>query len=266
MLVNTFIHVQGIGFKTERRLWQQGFITWDDLLAGHHRADLPAFLLNRALKAVRQSKESLVLPRPEYFLRFLPKTEMWRLYREFRAGAAFVDLETDGTAGEDSVTMIGIYDGASYHSFIRGRNLSRAETELARHNLWITFGGSNFDLPLLHRLFPRLTGKQLHIDVMLPLRRLNLKGGLKKIERQLGIKRSRDTEGLTGWDAVRLWGNYRRGAGAALDLLVCYNREDCRNLEPLMELAYTRLREHVFEKHLPRPSVRADEKKVLPLE
>jgi len=34
MLKNTFIHVPGLGIKTEQRIWNSGVYCWNDLLSG----------------------------------------------------------------------------------------------------------------------------------------------------------------------------------------------------------------------------------------
>lgn len=57
----------------------------------------------------------------------------------------------------------------------------------------------------------------------------NLWGGQKAVEYQLGI--SRETAGMEGIDAVRLWHSYkRRGDERALRTLLHYNAEDVTNL------------------------------------
>ena len=81
-----------------------------------------------------------------------------------------------------------------------------------------------------------------HIDLRFALRRLGYRGGLKSIERQLGIRRPDEVAGIDGFEAVRLWYRYLRGDGKALDTLVSYNRQDVENMRPLMELAYEKLR------------------------
>jgi uncharacterized protein YprB with RNaseH-like and TPR domain len=49
---------------------------------------------------------------------------------------------------------------------------------------------------------------------------------------------------LDGWDAVRLWNQWRHGHDpAALERLLAYNAADCINLEPLADLLYCGLRE-----------------------
>jgi uncharacterized protein len=60
----------------------------------------------------------------------------------------------------------------------------------------------------------------------------NLYGGLKKVEMTLGIHR--DTEGMNGVDAMKLWEKHHREKDAgALEILLRYNREDIENLEIL---------------------------------
>ena len=63
-----------------------------------------------------------------------------------------------------------------------------------------------------------------------------------EVEKQLGISRGAETDGLSGWDAVRLWREYQAGRDKSLETLVEYNREDVVNLERLAEIAYERLR------------------------
>jgi len=68
---------------------------------------------------------------------------------------------------------------------------------------------------------------------MYPCKRIGLSGGLKPIEKEIGIERDRPD--LSGRDAVRLWREYERGDDDALDTLVSYNREDTKNLRTLAD-------------------------------
>jgi uncharacterized protein YprB with RNaseH-like and TPR domain len=98
----------------------------------------------------------------------------------------------------------------------------------------VTFFGTGFDLPFIRRSFPYLKLGHLHVDLCYLLRRLGLRGGLKRIEIELGVERTPETDGLSGFDAVRLWSEYRRGSKDALDLLLLYNREDVINMKALL--------------------------------
>ncbi|MGA7861765.1 MAG: ribonuclease H-like domain-containing protein, partial [Thermoplasmata archaeon] len=62
-------------------------------------------------------------------------------------------------------------------------------------------------------------------------------GGLKRIEKELGVGDRSGVEGIVGLDAVRLWEEARRGVPGSLAKLVEYNRADAVNLEPLLEFA-----------------------------
>jgi len=75
---------------------------------------------------------------------------------------------------------------------------------------------------------------------MYSCRRIDLTGGLKSIEKQIGI--DRDRPDLSGRDAVRLWYQYERdGDDDALDTLVSYNRDDTENLQNLADVVARRL-------------------------
>jgi uncharacterized protein YprB with RNaseH-like and TPR domain len=106
----------------------------------------------------------------------------------------------------------------------------------------VTFNGGSFDLPVLKRSFRGLEMDQIHVDLCPLLRKLGYRGGLKRIEAELGITRPEGIAGLTGFDAVILW---RRYFGLhdhnALERLIAYNREDCVNLERLAEIAVRKM-------------------------
>lgn len=243
MLEHTFIHLSGIGPTSERRLWEAGVITWADALG---RGVCPTgFSGARWTVTCRQLEESVRSLRRgdhRHFARSLRTGEHWRAWREFRRRAAYLDIETTGCGHRDDVTVVGIYDGRRTRSFIAGDNLDELPEALEQYSMLITFNGASFDLPFLRRCFPGLRFDHLHVDLMHVLRRLGLRGGLKAIERQVGIARDDDLAHLDGWDAVRLWREWCAGDERSLETLVRYNAADIQNLEILAEMAYARLR------------------------
>ena len=78
---------------------------------------------------------------------------------------------------------------------------------------------------------------QAHIDLRFVLASLGHRGGLKAIERRLGLSRDASIEGVDGFEAVYLWRRAERGDRAALEKLLLYNLTDVVNLVELAETA-----------------------------
>jgi uncharacterized protein YprB with RNaseH-like and TPR domain len=247
MLERTFLHVPGIGARTERRLWEAGADCWDTFLLRPTGFPVPKNRLLSTLEIVGKSPAALGRGDHRYFERLVPQREHWRALHAFPGRVRYLDIETDGGTDFDSVTVIGLYDGAKVQQFVRGENLLEFPEALEDCALLVTYFGGGFDIPVLRRAFPSVRFDQLHLDLCPTLRRLGLTGGLKSVERQLGIRRSERTRGLAGWDAVRLWNEWRWGKEASLRTLLDYNGEDVINLAPLARLAYTTLSERALE-------------------
>ncbi len=237
MLKKTFIHLPKVGPATELQFWRQGLHTWEDFLAA--RA-VPGLSRMRLAALQRDLEKSLGhLDHPAYFGDRLPANERWRLFEQYRPKTAYLDIETTGANWPNlSVTVIGLYDGRTFHQFVLGENLRDFLDIIENFQILVTYNGSQFDLPVLQAFFDGRPFRHTHIDLRFVLARLGFKGGLKKIEPQFGLARPPDLAGLDGYDAVLLWERSRRGNRAARDLLLRYNQEDVINLESLMEQAY----------------------------
>jgi uncharacterized protein len=182
-----------------------------------------------------------------YFVNRLPLSDFWRLFEPFRGKAVFLDIETSGGyQGLDEITLIGLYDGRRVQTFINGQNLEDFEPAIASYQLMITFNGSCFDLPYLRRWFRNLSLPPAHIDLRFLLKKLGLRGGLKAIERQVGLLRDPRVEGLDGFDAVLLWKDFQRGDQSALERLILYNTMDIVQLKPLMEMGVREMKKRLL--------------------
>jgi len=184
-----------------------------------------------------------------FFADRIRKREHWRCFRELGASVAYLDIETTGVSRYSPITVVGISDGKRTHSLVKGKNLthSNLKTILSSSTMLVTFNGSSFDLPIIEHNFPGAIPKVPHLDLRNALRRLGYVGGLKNIERELGLTRDRRVEYMTGADAVYLWRLWERGGNEnALELLTEYNAYDCLNMKPLAELAYRDLRRRSF--------------------
>jgi uncharacterized protein YprB with RNaseH-like and TPR domain len=246
MLTRSFIHLQGVGNTTETRLWRRGATDWDAFLRMRDELGMARGKVDFWGECIEECRERLAGEDSRYFARALAPRDQWRAYPEFRHRILYLDIETTGSGTEDEVTVVGVYDGRELRQYVRGVNLHRFPDEMEECRLLVTFFGSGFDLPVLRRAFPETRFDVLHIDLCHSLKRLGYSGGLKRVETELGIARGDQTAGLSGWDAVRLWEEYRRGSGRSLARLLAYNEEDVVNLERLMQIAYDGLREKTF--------------------
>lgn len=133
------------------------------------------------------------------------------------------------------VTVAGFYFGDGRLVQLVGEKVTpEAIKELVSGYTVYTYNGSRFDIPVVKSRvkidIERVTDTH---DLMYDCWRNNLYGGLKKVEQKLGI--SRQTEGMDGHDAMRLWEAYKSGKEEALEILLEYNMEDVKNLEILRE-------------------------------
>lgn len=248
MLENTFSHISGVGSLTEQSLWRQGCTTWDGLLGGLDRFSCGQADREEVREALELSILSLEKKDHHYFNYVLDRKEAWRAFPDFRDSCVYLDIETDGGMSGDSITTIGLYDGREFRALIKGRDLQVFPDLMSQYKMVVTFYGGGFDLPMLLKKYKGFRFGQIHLDLCPTLRRLGLRGGLKKIEKTLNIYRGDDTDGLGGLDAIRLWRRYTLLRDEnALETLIAYNREDVVNLETLAEYAYRNLRKEVFE-------------------
>jgi len=251
MLERTFIHAQGVGPSTERRLWRAGADSWAAFLARPEHFRLPSGRLALLRAVVEQSPGALEAGDYGFFRSRLPPREHWRALHSFRGRVGYLDIETDGGAECDSITVIGLADARGFRQFVRGENLLEFEEAVEGLAVLVTYFGGGFDLPVLRAAFPRARLDQLHVDLCPTLRRLGFVGGLKAVERQLGIRRPPEVAALSGADAVRLWRGVSWGNPEARDLLLAYNREDVVNLEPLARFAFNALERRCLEAEAP---------------
>lgn len=237
MLENTFCHIQGIGLQTEKRLWEAEIFDWQSFL---HRSPLNfgKARSSRLASDISASVRALSDGRASYFYNCLKPAEHWRLFKDFKHQAAYLDIETTGLeAGACIITTIAVYDGESIRTYVNGKNLDAFIEDIAGYALLVTYNGKTFDIPFIESFF----GVRLphaHIDLRYVLGSLGFKGGLKKVEKQMGLSRN-ELDGVDGYFAVLLWYEYiNNGDQRALDTLIAYNVEDVVNLEFLMHRAY----------------------------
>lgn len=240
---NSFIPATGVGETTERRLWAAGATDWDcfeSSLVGDRTAEnIESF--------IETARKRLAADETAFFDRVFPSSERWRLYENFRKNACFFDIETTGLKPERSVvTTVSYHQAGETTTLVRGDDLTAENIQamVDDASLLVSFNGIRFDQPFLETKF-NATVEVPHLDLMYPCKTVGLTGGLKQIERDIGLERDRPD--ISGRDAVRLWQQHEAGVDGALDTLVSYNREDAVNLQTLADRVTGQLHEAVFE-------------------
>jgi uncharacterized protein len=158
------------------------------------------------------------------------------------ATEAFIDIETTGLApGASEITVVGIYIWSEasdrFVQFVgHDINADAILEALKDVDVIYTYNGSRFDLPFIHSYCGvNLEHHFPHRDLMYDCWHKNLRGGLKSVERQLGI--NRDDKEVDGRMAVWLWQKYVDSFDLeALDKLCAYNKEDVINLKVLRDM------------------------------
>lgn len=241
---NSFIPVEGVGPKTEQKLWRNGITHWADFsgdVVGETRAErIESFIDTARMRLERREMA--------FFDQAVPNNEHWRLYENVPEETCFLDIETTGLDRHtDRVTTVSLHQGGDTHTLVRGQDLTaeRLRAALENASLLVTFNGRRFDVPFLETSFDCSVDLP-HADLMSMCREIGYTGGLDAVEQQFGIER--DLPDISGRDAVRLWHQYERdGDRGALETLIEYNREDTVNMRPLMDRVCTQLDEQYFD-------------------
>lgn len=239
MIQNTFLFLERVNRGLEENLWKQGIKDWDSFL---NKEKISGIGKKRKIyydRKILQARKALYNLDSSYFLGIMPKSEYWRLYNFFKDEAVFLDIETTGLdRNNDDITVIGLFNGIQTKTMIKGINfnLKELKNELSKYKLIVTFNGASFDIPFINKLYPNLLPNIPNFDIKSITNKLGLTGGLKEIEKKLGIKRNKIIEKFYGGDALTLWKMYRAtGDDYYLELLVEYNEEDIINLKKIAE-------------------------------
>lgn len=236
MLLNSFIQIPGIGIKTEKRIWAEGILDWA-LFFNRKPSFMSEEFYILCCEHLRKALEHI--DDPLYLSKIFSSNEYWRLHENFKKTCCYLDIESNAN---NEITVIGLYNGSDYLAFVNGKDMFEFEQELYKYNMIVTFNGKSFDLPILKKHFLGLREPPLHIDLKYLCKRSGLKGGLKKIEDELGLYRPPEIRGLNGYDAVKLWYSYQAGDEKSLELLITYNKYDCMNLEYILKYIYEKLK------------------------
>lgn len=259
MLQRSFIFAKGMSEELERQLWSRGIVSWDVLKK--HPSEAIEILGNsrtqKLVEAVHEAQRAVDGADLSWFRSNWPERELWRLWQGFCAPelVALVDIETTGlTPGYDQITVIGLADSAQARVFVAGRplpgdeSLERFREAIKPYRLVVTFNGANFDVPFIEKQFrdANFHFEQPHLDLLIPARSLGLTGGLKDMEKHIGIIRATDIKEIRGNEAVILWGAWKNGDQNAYKRLTTYCKADCTNLQEFANHVYKKKWDKIY--------------------
>lgn len=243
MIERSFVFLERISHTTEKRIWQQGVHCWNDFVKAGTITGFSQQRKHYYSRRLTEAKKHLSALNSSYFASRFPKSEAWRMYDICRDDCLFLDIETTGYHGD--ITVLGVSDGNDFKALVRDRNLDKKSAKRAFEGkkMIVTFNGLSFDIPVIRKYFGNIVPELPHLDLRFPLARLGYTGGLKNIEKELGVKRQEEVEGVDGLEAVRLWKQFvRTNDQDALKLLISYNEEDVMNLRPLADFVFSSMK------------------------
>lgn len=250
MIEQSFVHIKGIGNKTECKLWEAGIYDWSSFNKSKN-IPLSKNKIEFVKREINISEKELKANNPNYFSKSFKPDQHWRIFKNFKSTIAYLDIETTGLyPSYSNITTISLYDGKKIKYYINGKNLNDFKKDIIQYKLIVTYNGKCFDIPFIENIL-NIRLRQAHIDLRYLLKSLGYSGGLKECEKQLGISRG-DLEGVDGKFAIYLWLEFiDNNDSKSLDTLLAYNIEDVVNLEYLMHKAYNiKLSETPFRKQL----------------
>ena len=147
----------------------------------------------------------------------------------------FLDIETTGFSKTSNIiTTAVLITKEEAYVFVNGKNLDALPSFLDKCQILITFNGRSFDIPFIESQLG-WQKKCDDIDLMLEFRRLGIRGGQKKIEKEFGL--TRDSVDMDGRLAIKLWSHYMNTSDpGALSSLLAYNYDDSLSLCSLLNI------------------------------
>jgi len=150
----------------------------------------------------------------------------------------YLDIETTGlNPKKDNITIIGLLCEDDFTQFVRHIDLVPYYVDefimLNDVDEVVGYNSNRFDIPFMEEFGVKTLSNLKQTDLMHQCHDLNLKGGLKAVEKMLEIERKYEV--LNFFQQTALWNKWVNNSDrVALNRLLKYNMEDVLNL-PLVE-------------------------------
>lgn len=233
-LEQSLLHLPHIGGKRAAQLAADGCGCWRNLIAAERPCGISPARWAEIVAAARQSTAWLEADDPRPFAAQLPTREHWRVLHQWFEAASFFDIETSGLEPESEVTLVVCLHRGRLLRFLKDENLDDFLGLLDDVKLLVSFNGTGFDVPRIEDRFHVPTLPCAHVDLRWMCHHRGWRGGLKAIERQLGVWRPADLRGVGGAEAVWLWQQWsQHGHATARRTLERYCSADVITLQLL---------------------------------
>ena len=236
MINETFLHLAGVGPVTERRIRDGGVSDWDVALARPEILPFAGQRLERLISQLQGCRAALEADDIAFLVNTLVKKEQWRILGRYNDRVTYFDIETSDLSYDAYVTVIVAWHRGKLLRFVHGENLDGFLDLLDNVELLVSFNGTTFDIPQVLRAWNIPEIPCPHIDLRWQCYHVGWRGGLKQIERKLGITRPEALRDVDGHMAVWLWRRWKYHQDKdSLDLLVYYCGADVITLPMLVE-------------------------------
>ncbi len=214
---NTEIAMRSRGYLTIKLLYENA-----DILFGEKHAE-------RIKQSYQYINKAIMFDRVDILLNNISCGYRARILHDYYDQALFFDIETDGIGPNSEITIISACLNGEMNTYVKDENLYDFIEIFDRAKILVGFNSKHFDTPLVSSRF-KFTTLPAQIDLMHEAGHYGYKGGLKAIEKMIGYKR-KNSEGVTGEDAVSLWHSYKASKNRDfLNQLIAYNQEDVYSL------------------------------------
>ncbi len=266
MIRGALLHLPGLGPNGVRQLRLAGIDDWTTLRRYPGLRNMAAQQRAKLILSIDACEKALCDDDVAYLIKTFKPCDRWRILNHYFSRASYFDLETTGLGAESDITLIGLWHRDRFHAFVRGRNLDGFLDILDEIDLLISFNGASFDVPRVTERFRIPDLPCAHLDLRWLCYREHLKGGLKIIERQLGIQRPAELCGVDGDMATWLWHKWEReNSEDALKRLIAYCRADVTALKTIAAQLLARKQDRIAEAPSPAPTVSLEPSSTAPL-
>jgi len=251
MIKNTFFIFKGISKEKEKELWNKGIRTWEDFLKKDKIQGISKEKKQNYDLQIKKAIIKLEYEEHDYFIKLIPIKLHYRYYPIIKDELIYIDIESYGHTKSNEITIIGIGNG-EYTRIIRGDNTDSSELKriLSKAKGIVTYNGRSYDIPILKKRYRISFENKFIIDLKHLMQELEYKGGLKKIEEELGIKRQLSHKIMNG-DPINLWKAYKATEdNHFIELLAEYVEADVNSLPTIIEYAYNEYKKRYIMKNI----------------